>query len=80
MSIVMVMASGKGRAGHRAAWWAEDTELIAFARALVEADELGDPHRVIDYFREPQRWSPAYEIWREAGFDQNTREIFTFTK
>lgn len=63
----MAMASGKGRPGHRAAWWAEDTELIAFARALVEADELGDPHRVIDYFREPQRWSPAYEIWRELG-------------
>jgi hypothetical protein len=61
------MAPGKGRPGHRTAWWADDTELIAFARVLVEAGQLGDPHRVIDFFREPQRWTPGYEIWRELG-------------
>ena len=37
------------------------------ARALVEVDQLGDPHRVIDYFCEPQRWTRAYRIWRSLG-------------
>jgi hypothetical protein len=63
----MVMASGEGQPSPRTAWWADDTELIAFARVLVEAGQLGDPHRVIDFFREPQRWTPAYEVWRELG-------------
>jgi hypothetical protein len=61
------MAPGKGRPGRWTSWWAEDTELIAFARTLVEAGQLGDPHRVIDFFSEPQRWTPAYEIWLELG-------------
>jgi hypothetical protein len=61
------MAPGKGRSGQWTSWWADDTELIAFARVLVEAGQLGDPHRVIDFFREPHRWTPAYAIWRELG-------------
>jgi hypothetical protein len=42
--------------------------VVAFARALVDTDQLGScQHRVIDYFGEPQRWTRAYTIWCEIG-------------
>lgn len=48
-------------------WWTDRNEVVAFARALVESDQLGDPHRVIDYVSEPYRWTVAYRIWLEVG-------------
>ena len=48
---------GRGNSGLNAAMRA------AFARALVEADELGDEHRVIDYFRMPESWTDIYLVW-----------------
>ena len=48
--------------------------MIAFARVLVETDHLGDPHRVIDFFREPQRWTYAYHIWSEVGRPERYRQ------
>jgi hypothetical protein len=44
----LVMTADKHRPDRRTEWWADEDELIAFARVLVEADQLGDAHRVID--------------------------------
>lgn len=48
-------------------WWADRREAAAFARALVEADEIGDEHRVIDYFCEPESWKDMYLVWCASG-------------
>ena len=61
------MAAAKRGHGSPSDWWADQDELIAFARVLVETGYLGDPHRVIDFFREPRRWTYAYRIWSELG-------------
>jgi hypothetical protein len=64
---------GMGTAGFRSQdgrgeWWLDHHEVVAFARALVETDQLGScQHRVIDYFGEPQRWTRAYTVWCEIG-------------
>jgi hypothetical protein len=62
-----VMSSDRHRRGGATEWRADEDELFAFARVLVETDQLGDAHRVIDFFREPQRWSSTYRIWSELG-------------
>jgi hypothetical protein len=49
-------------------WWMDHHEVVAFARALVETDQLGScQHSVIDYFGEPQLWTWAHRMWCATG-------------
>jgi hypothetical protein len=48
-------------------WWLDRLAVVAFARALVETDQLGDEHAVIDFFEEPQRWAKEFQLWSSLG-------------
>jgi len=50
------------------AWWADPNEVVAFARVLVESEQLGDcQHAVIDYFAAPWMWNRQHDLWCQMG-------------
>ena len=45
-------------------WWSNPHEVIAFARILVEAEQLGAcQHMVISFFEQPWAWDREHAVW-----------------
>jgi hypothetical protein len=49
-------------------WWSDPLEVVALARILVEAGQLGScQHTVITFFETPWSWDAEYQMWCAAG-------------
>lgn len=49
-------------------WWSDPQEVIAFARVLVDAEQLGAcQHLVISFFEQPWAWDREHTIWCASG-------------
>lgn len=51
----------------KAKWWETHTELVAFARVLVDSQGTLEAADVIRYLEKPWKWGPEYERWVALG-------------
>jgi hypothetical protein len=48
-------------------WWTDRREVAAFARILIDADQLGDcQHTVVSFIESPWAWDTQPAIWCET--------------
>jgi hypothetical protein len=58
---------GPDSAEGEAPWWTDRREVAAFARILIDAEQLGDCQNiVVSFFETPWAWDAQHAIWCET--------------